>query len=105
MIAHGLIAVALGASSLSSPRQADNGEISIAVSVKGLDLDSDEGKRRLRTRLSMAVSRVCGHDARTAAGYAWVKHCRRVAEQSAEEQLAAVLNGHRGNSKVLATLP
>lgn len=105
MIAIGLIAVALGASSLSGFKQADSGEISIAVSLKGLNLESDDGQRRLRTRLSTAVGRVCGHEARSAAGYAWVSKCRRVARQSAQEQLTTVLRGRASGEVALATGP
>jgi UrcA family protein len=105
MIASGLIAVALGASSLSNFNRTESGKTSITVSVRDLNLDSDDGQRRLRTRLSTAVSRVCGQNVRGIAEQSLVSRCKREARSSAQEQIAGLQGSRAGRDVVLADLP
>lgn len=61
----------------------------MAVSYKGLDLSSDEGRKMLEARIKRALSAVCGNvrDTRQLKEQALIKQCRRDALAGTQPQV------------------
>jgi UrcA family protein len=89
-----LAAVATLAAVQPATAQTADQYVSRTVSLAGLDLSSDSGRRIADRRIAKAVEAVCGSYATVeTAGLPAVTACRRVARASADRQLALRTTG------------